>query len=204
MKPDKPISKEELAVLIQELSQGSVKAYSTVYRLYYNRLFRYALQICEREDLAEDTLQDFFTYLAENCRKLRKVNNLEVYLFQSIKRNLFARLSREKQGRQARDRYWRRTTPTEDQFIPPPDQSVIAREESNQRQQLLRGELAKLPEHQREILYLRYYEELGYDDICQILGVSNQVARNYASRAIKQLKMALLNLALWVVVMVFY
>lgn len=195
LKPNKAYNREELAVLKQELVQGSVEAYSTIYRYFYNRLFRYAIQICEQAPLAEDVLQDFFTYLAEHYRKLRKVNNLEVYLFQSIKRNVVARLSREKQHRLARDRYQWRTEPLRDTYEPPPDQLLIGREEGLRRQELIRGEMAKLPDHQREILYLRYYEDLSYEEICQIVGLSNQVARNYAGRAIRKLKEALLNTA---------
>lgn len=156
------------------------------------------MQVCDRPELVEDVLQDLFAYLAENCGKLRKVSNFEVYLFLSVKRNLLSRLSREKQSRQAKERYWQRTAPVKERFAEAPDEQVIAEEELNRRQHVLQGELAKLPDHQREILYLRYFEELSYEEICQILGLSNQVARNYASRAIRKLKEALLNTA-WLI-----
>jgi RNA polymerase sigma-70 factor (ECF subfamily) len=77
--------------------------------------------------------------------------------------------------------------------VAPPDEQLIAKEEAARRSEYLRAAMAELPDHQREILYLRYYEEMSYKDICQILDINHQVARNYASRAIKQLKKVLWN-----------
>lgn len=193
LKPDKPISEAELTSLTRALSEGSVEAYSTIYRLYYPRLYRYGLQFYHHPAFVEDVLQDFFTYLADNCRKVRKVSNLEVYLFQSVKRNIFARLSRQQQSKRSQDRYQLRMEPLEDQEVTPPDEQLIAEETAARRSDYLREAMAELPDHQREILYLRYYEEMSYKDICQILDINHQVARNYASRAIKQLKKALWN-----------
>lgn len=193
LKPDKPISEAELTSLTRALSEGSVEAYSTIYRLYYPRLYRYGVQVYHHPAFVEDVLQDFFTYLADNCRKVRKVSNLEVYLFQSVKRNIFARLSRQQQSKRSQDRYQLRMEPLEDQEVTPPDEQLIAEETAARRSDYLREAMAELPDHQREILYLRYYEEMSYKDICQILDINHQVARNYASRAIKQLKKALWN-----------
>lgn len=196
MKPNKPISEEALAALVKELSLGNVQAYSTIYRLYYARLFRYAMQIYPHKAFVEDVLQDFFTYLAEHCRKMRKVSNFEVYLFQSVKRNLYARLSRQQQSDRTRERYQRRMIPLQDQQEAPPDEQLIAEETAANRRERLRAAMANLPDHQREILYLRYFEEMSYPEICQILDLNYQVARNYASRAIRQLKNALWNIEL--------
>lgn len=193
MKPNKTSRSLDLDQLVADLSQGSVEAYSAIYRHYYPRLYRYALQIYPHVPLVEDVLQDFFTYLAEHCRKLKKVSNFEVYLFQSVKRNLFARLSRQQRSRQSQDRYHARTEPLLDQTAPAADQQLLDRESTERRRQSLENAMASLPEHQREILYLRYFEEMSYQEICDILDVNHQVARNYTSRAIRQLKKALWN-----------
>lgn len=84
-------------------------------------------------------------------------------------------------------------TPLEDQEAPPADEALITKETDDRRSAYLRKALANLPDHQREIIYLRYYEEMSYKEICQVLDINHQVARNYASRAIKQLKKLLWN-----------
>lgn len=193
LKPNKPLSEPELNQLVRDLARGNVEAYSHIYRLYYPRLYRYGMQIYSRATLVEDVLQDFFTYLAENPRKVRKISNFEVYLFQSVKRNLYARLSREQQSKRSQDRYHLRTAPLHDQEVAPPDEQLIAEETATARRERLRAALAELPDHQREIIYLRYFEEMDYREICQVLDLNYQVARNYASRAIRQLKQALWN-----------
>lgn len=193
LKPNKTSHSVDLNKLVSDLSAGSVEAYSAIYRLYYSRLYRYAMQIHPHQQFVEDVLQDFFTYLAENCRKIRKVSNFEIYLFQSVKRNLFARLSRQQRSRLSRDRYHLLTDPLQEQAAPAADQQLLDRESTEGRRRSLENAMATLPGHQREILYLRYYEEMSYQEICAILDLNHQVARNYLSRALKQLKKALWN-----------
>ena len=50
--------------------------------------------------------------------------------------------------------------------------------------------LDTLPEHQREILQLRYTEELSRQEIAEVLGVSVPVVKSRLFEGVKKLKMA--------------
>jgi RNA polymerase sigma-70 factor (ECF subfamily) len=52
----------------------------------------------------------------------------------------------------------------------------------------VRSALADLPPDQREVVRLRYVDELTYPEIAETLGVSNDVVRARASRGLRQLK----------------
>ena len=52
----------------------------------------------------------------------------------------------------------------------------------------VRAALAELPPDQREVVKLRYVDELTYAEIAQALGVSNEVVRARASRGLRRLK----------------
>jgi RNA polymerase sigma factor (sigma-70 family) len=52
----------------------------------------------------------------------------------------------------------------------------------------IRHALAVLPDDQREVVRLRFVDDLSYDEIAQKLGVSNDVVRTRTSRALRALR----------------
>lgn len=184
----------DLNLLVDQLSRGNTEAFSQIYQRYYNNLLRYGLQIAVRKDVVEDVIQDFFIWLAENHKKAKSITNFEVYLFQSIKRNLRSKANIELRSKDSLERFLQKMEPIKETAESSADQSIIQEETEAERQQLIQRELKNLPGHQREILYLRYYEGLSYQEISEILSISNQVARNFASRAIKTLRQRSKNL----------
>ena len=56
-----------------------------------------------------------------------------------------------------------------------------------QRQQLKAG-LSEVSDRQREVLFLRYYEGLTYEEISEVMDLQYQSIRNLVSRALKKLK----------------
>jgi RNA polymerase sigma-70 factor (ECF subfamily) len=52
----------------------------------------------------------------------------------------------------------------------------------------LQSALALLPAEQEQVVRLRVIDELGYEEIAQRLGVSNEVVRTRASRALRTLR----------------
>jgi RNA polymerase sigma-70 factor (sigma-E family) len=55
----------------------------------------------------------------------------------------------------------------------------------------LRALLGGLPAQQRAVLVLRYYEDLGYEEIAAVLGCRVGTARGYASRGLAALRIEL-------------
>ena len=63
----------------------------------------------------------------------------------------------------------------------------------------LKGALEGLTKRQQEILYLKYYNDLDYHAIGEIMDLNYQSARNLAFRALEALRALLVFIALWVV-----
>jgi len=60
-------------------------AFEFLYNAFYNKLMRVALYYLGKELLAEDALSDVFFKLWQNRQKLKKVRNLDNYLFTMTK-----------------------------------------------------------------------------------------------------------------------
>lgn len=184
--------------LLRLLAVGDVDALDQVYRRYYTRLIAYGIQLSggHRQEDIQDIVQEFFIWLAQNYDKTDQIRDFEAYLFRSIRRNIFLKLGISQANKTKMDRFRRRTESEDDHTSPSPEEAFIRNETNNARQSLVTRELEKLPPYQWEVLYLRYYEGRSYKDIAKILSISDQVARNFASRGIKRLKAQLKDLTI--------
>ncbi|MFP3345370.1 sigma-70 family RNA polymerase sigma factor, partial [Halomonas sp. SIMBA_159] len=52
----------------------------------------------------------------------------------------------------------------------------------------LKEAINQLTPKEREVLYLKFYEGMNYEEIEQIMSVSYQTSRNYVYRALQSLK----------------
>ncbi|MEZ4772932.1 MAG: sigma-70 family RNA polymerase sigma factor [Bacteroidia bacterium] len=190
--------KTDIDQLATRLAAGDPEAIELIYRNYFHRLLYYGIQVAgsQYQHETEDVIQEFFIWLAQNHNKAGKIQNLESYMFQSIRRNIQARLSADKNAQASFERYNNLTTPLRENVGHSPEQDLIQKEEVASRSDLIRQELEKLPPYQREVLYLRYFEDKSYQEIADILSVSDQVVYNYVSRAMKNLKKHLANLSI--------
>jgi RNA polymerase sigma factor (sigma-70 family) len=54
-------------------------------------------------------------------------------------------------------------------------------------------EVDRLPERQREVLYLRYRADLPFDAIARVLGITSSAARSHATQALGTLRTRLVT-----------
>ena len=169
-----------------------------LYHDNYDRLLRYGCSIENDEGLVHDEIQELFVWLLQNPGKLRQIKKAETYLMMSLRRNIRSAARRSKiakyNGKAFQDGV--------DDQISCRESQIIENEAQQFRKALLKKKLRELPDRQREAIYLRFFENLDYNDIALIFGVSNQVVRNTVYRAIKNLRRKDLHLeVLWLIVL---
>ncbi|MEL6925939.1 MAG: RNA polymerase sigma factor [Bacteroidota bacterium] len=182
--------KPDFKQLAQRMAKGDVSALATLYEQCYPALCYYGLRMVglHQEVLVEEVVQDFFLKLARQPHQLAGVKKVEAYLYRSIRQNLNQRLSQQRNKRKVHDRYDQRTAPLRAKSTPSAESKLVAAEQQELLQQQLQNAMEQLPPYQREILHLRYFESRDYEEIAELLSISQQVARNYVYRAIRQLR----------------
>ena len=173
-----------LQILFSRLIQKDVEAFSGIYKLFYNRLLRYGSIIHPETELVEDVIQDLFIWIFQHPEKIENVKNFEIYLFQSLKRNLLTHLKRQERSRHI----FREFVNPKNVFNENTEERIIQQEIVYLRKEWLHHQLHNLPAKLKEVIYLRYYEGLSYEEITELLSTSNQVVRNYIYRALNQLR----------------
>jgi RNA polymerase sigma factor (sigma-70 family) len=123
-----------------------------LYRTRFERFSRVASAICRDPELGRDAVQTAFVVAVRERRSFRGTGSLEAWVWRIVV-NEARRLAREPQLE-------RLEVATEAGANGRPDDPLG-----------LRPWIAALPDRQREALFLRYYADLDYRTIAEILGV---------------------------------
>ncbi|MEL7161254.1 MAG: RNA polymerase sigma factor [Bacteroidota bacterium] len=175
--------------LFRDFRSGNEGALAGLHALLYDRMLRYGLATVNRRPLVEDAIQDVFVELLLKQDQLAEVRKVELYLLAAVRRRLYDRLRREnRRGLRA----YRYLTGTETGLeVRTADLELLLEETVRLRRESLARQLAQLSPRQREVLHLRFYEDLSYPEIAEIMAIRPQVARNYGSRALSLLRVKL-------------
>ena len=141
-------------------------------------LYRIAYRFLEDDAEAKDAVQDLLIKLWNQREHLDVISNLQAYSFTLIKNLCIDRI--RKRSKQVNG-------DMPEKIDEPPENSVYSRETLRRTLMLME----QLPPKQKEILRLRVFENLEYEEIANRMGLSQINARVQLSIARKTLKQKL-------------
>ncbi len=172
----------ETAILLEGLKEGNEWAFASLYNQYADLLLSYGTGLgFNREDI-EDAIQEVFCNLYLKHQHIAEIRNLKFYLLRALK-NTLLNIVRTVAGLQEAD-------VEELDFHAEVDvtDGLINEEEREDLIQKVELYLNSLTSRQREAIYLRYMEELDYEEIASLMDMTVPSVRNLVFRAIKQLR----------------
>jgi RNA polymerase sigma-70 factor, ECF subfamily len=173
---------------IAQLRRGDLDALSSLLARYQNRLYRYLLRMVRQPAEAEDLFQQTWLRVAEKIQSYDQRRNFEAWLF-TLARNLaidhLRRLRPESLDEPLGDSASGETAVTRlvSQDTPAFDR-VLARERGSR----LADAMETLPMIQREVLTLRFEEEMKLEEIAEILGTPLSTVKTRLRRALEKLR----------------
>jgi RNA polymerase sigma-70 factor (ECF subfamily) len=166
--------------LWEAFRKGDKEAFAALFREHYATLFRFGSKFTTDTELLEDCIQELFIELWQ-AKSTTPVLSVKAYLLKSLKYKLLK--SFRQKGK---------TVPLEDNGEAPFEWShetlLILQQEQNEKKQRVLEALGRLSHRQKEIIYLKYYQNLSYEEVSEIMNINYQVARNLLYQAIKSLK----------------
>ena len=170
------------ATLWRALKAGDTDALFTIYEMMHPDLVRYGRNISSDEELVKDTINQFFLYLWDKRYSLNEPQNLQSYLLVSFRRKLIYELKVSS----------RTISLANHEYDLEPEQSaediMIENNSAVYLTNTLSQALDKLPQRQRELLRLRYYESLSFEQISEKTSLSIRTIYNKIHEAIKSLR----------------
>ncbi len=155
---------------------GDRAAFRTLFDRYSGRLLGYFRRFVGRDPVAQDLVQQTFLHLHRARKDYRLGAPLRPWLY-TIAANL------------RREHFRRRGRRPEVQLDPDRHRGPVATPAtSTPEARLLRRALAQLPEHERDVLVLHWFEGLSMAEVAQVLGASRSAVKVRAHRAYKKLQ----------------
>jgi len=146
--------------------------------------FGWACSCCAwNEADAEDVLQTAYMKIVSGRARFDGRSAFRTWLFGVIRFTAMERLRRMRAITRRRDRLAAEVEATDGGIVPPVDSA-----EEAERARLLREALEMLPDRQREVLHLVFYEDMTIREAAQVMDVSIGSARVHYHRAKTKLR----------------
>ena len=169
--------------LIEETRKGDKDAFGKLVDKYkipvYNLAYRMIGDPTESEDVAQET----FLRAYKNLNRFQTEFKFSTWLFQ-ICINICKNLNKKKRRLKIISLFLKSNTGNTldermDESVPQVGKLLEKKEEA----QLLKKAVGELPHRYQRVIVLKYYEELSYKEISQILTVSIPTVKTYLYRA---------------------
>ncbi|MEN7549568.1 sigma-70 family RNA polymerase sigma factor [Rapidithrix thailandica] len=166
--------------LWEQFKEGDSFSFDNLYRNYSSMLYAYGIKIIPEPSIVEDVIHDLFVELWQRKTQLPTPENIKFYLLRALRNKLFKVLNK------------RTDLSIDDQQAFPLEisQEAMIIQEENHRQlhRELQNGLNQLTKRQREILYLKFNEDMSYQEIANVTQMNYQSVVNTIYRAIQTLR----------------
>jgi len=170
--------------LWDEFRGGNKGSFERLMQVHYARLYAYGTKFSKDREFVKDCLQDLFLELWRNRTSLGNTDHVKSYLFKCVRNKIFRAIQKNKWQAQ--------TTTLDDHYMFDVEFSI---EHHLIREQTLRDTairfsnvLNALPKRQKEIIYLRYYQDLEIAEIVKVMDINAQSVYNLINKALSRLQ----------------
>lgn len=168
---------ENLIDLINKAKSGNKEAFGSIYKLYYEKIYRFIYYLVFDKHLAADLTQNTFLKMWHAIPKFRTKNGtIQSYLF-TIARNLVIDFRRKK----------KELTLDLAQDISK-DEDLITKISNGEQNEMLRDTLNALDEEERQLLILRFFEDLSMLEIAKVFNKQEGAIRVRIHRILKKMR----------------
>jgi len=166
------------------LRAGNEKDLHSLYVLYYNDLLRYGLYLTNDFELSKEYINQLFLSLWNRRQKLPEVKSPKAYIVTSYKNKIIFRV--KKSG--DLEIVYMDNENAYSQTVASSEETFIELQEYEMLKQKVKNVLVSLTERQRELIVLRFIDEMTYEDIAAQLNISIRTVYNSIHESLKLLR----------------
>ena len=175
-----PIDEKELVKQLQD-EKTATKAFETLLHHYSEPVYWQIRRIVLNHDDANDVVQNVFVKAWTNLQNFRGEAKLSTWLFKIAVNESINFINKEKHRIQ-------------NTGVNPEDESLLLKNleaddyfDGDSLQLELQAAIEKLPEKQRLVFNMRYYDEMKYEEMSEVLGTSVGALKASYHHAVKKL-----------------
>ncbi len=171
--------------LTAQLAKRDSSAFEEVFKMYFKNLHAYACTILKEEADAEEAVQQVFFKLWERAEHLSFSGSVAAYLYRAVHNQCLNQLKHQKvkANHQLHVAY-----SMKNESVNGPAKMI-----SKELEQKIREALNELPEQCRTVFQLSRFEDMKYREIADQLDISIKTVENQMGKALKQLRLKLVD-----------
>lgn len=178
-----PIGEKQLVADLQDPSTAS-RAFDTLMRTYGEPVYWQIRRMVASHDDANDLLQNCFLKVWNNLHNFRGDAKLSTWLYKIAVNETINFLNKERQRNNLTE------GDTDDEFLMRNLESD-SYFDGDELQKELQKAIMQLPEKQRLVFNMRYYDEMKYEEMSEILGTSVGALKASYHHAVKKITAAI-------------
>lgn len=171
--------------LLGRIARGDQRAFSTIYHLYYDKIYKFSFRLLLSEELSEEIVQETMLLIWQGGDKLKEIRNLDAYLKTVAKRKVIALYRRKA----IEDRAVKELKAAYSDAHNETEEGILHRES----RKILDEGIMLLPSQQRLVYQLCYQDGLKYEEAAEKLHISHGTVQSHMKQALKFLRNHLSN-----------
>ena len=175
--------------LWQLFKSGDKESFQAIYFSHFNSLYEYGIRIINDKESVKDSIHDLFLKLWNNKSTLGEIKSIRPYLLVSLRAILY-----NKQEKISRVKLIEIDEQLPFEMVFSVESAFIKKETQSAQAQKLLEALNQLTPRQKEVIYLRYFEDLDYEEIATIMNINVKATYKLVARGLDTLR-SLLNLS---------
>ncbi|CAN5540168.1 sigma-70 family RNA polymerase sigma factor [soil metagenome] len=175
--------------LLSEMADGDELAFAAIYNRHKEAVYAFCVKMLQDRVMAQDVLQDVFLKAFQRREQLCEVESLKAWLLR-VARNRCLNLLRD-------NRRTSRLTETDGAIMASSRPTPLAEMERSEQVALLNECLLALSPPYREVIVLREYQNLAYEDIAEVTDTTVSSVKSRLFKARRKLAELLAPYATW-------
>lgn len=165
----------------QSVQEGDMQ-FIALYKFYYQDLYAYGVSLGFNTEDVKDAIQEVYLKLYFKERLCIDEKKIKFYLLRSVRNQLidWERTKKDTSSIEEEERSFKLSVSVEESFISD-EEDLLLKKRVNRILDLL-------TDHQREIVYLHFIEEMPYEEIAVMLDMKIQTVRGQVFKAMEKLR----------------
>ena len=165
----------------QSVQEGDMQ-FIALYKFYYQDLYAYGVSLGFNTEDVKDAIQEVYLKLYFNELLCIDEKKIKFYLLRSVRNQLidWERTKKDTSSIEEEERSFKLSVSVEESFISD-EEDLLLKKRVNRILDLL-------TDHQREIVYLHFIEEMPYEEIAVMLDMKIQTVRGQVFKAMEKLR----------------
>jgi RNA polymerase sigma factor (sigma-70 family) len=177
-------NEEENRVHWENIRRSDMQALLALHSNTYFHLIRFGLKICGDDELVKDSVNQLFLQLWDKRAKMQPVLQVRAYLFTTLRNLIRDELSYLDKMDNAVIRMSGEAAPNELSY----EEIIINVQHDEELKKKLYAAMQQLTQRQKELIQLKFFDGLSYEQIAAHTSQSVKTAYNTIYDAIKQLR----------------